>query len=394
MMRHRLAIIASHVIQYQDPFFRLLAAEPEIDLTVFYCSPQGAIEYRDEDMKTTLRWDIETLSGYRSVMLRNFAPRADGFFRHVNPGVIPALARDGYDAALFMTGWGSLTPWLGFLACRLWNVPILLYGDSSFVPPEDTMPRRLRALVMRALMRATSGFMISGAWNADYYRHYGADPSRFFPLPWAVDNERFANAARIGAEEGETLRARYGVAAGRMLIAYSGKLIARKDPLALLRAFERMRLRDRAALLFIGDGELRGAIEEYARAHALGDVAVTGFVNQEAIPALYGMSDVFVLPSSFDPRATVVNEAMACGLPVIVTDRCGPAGDIVRHGDNGFVFRFGDVDALAAHLDALASDAELRRRMSERSRQIIAAWDYRAGVEGVKEALRAVEARR
>src|SRR5262245_27881333 len=106
------------------------------------------------------------------------------------------------------------------------------------------------------------------------------------------------------------------------------------------------------------------------------------------------MSDVFVLPSSFDPRATVVNEAMASGLPVIVTDRCGPAGDIVRHGDNGFVFAFGDVDALAAHLDALAGDPALRERMGARSREIIAGWDYRAGVDGVKQALRAIEERR
>ena len=389
-MKHRLAVVASHVIQYQDPFFRLLAAEREIDLTVFYCSPQGATEYRDEDMKTTLRWDIETLKGYRSVMLGNFARGNEGFFRHINPGVIPVLARDGYDAALFMTGWGSLTPWLGFLACRLWNVPILLYGDSSFVPPEDTTARRLRAMVMRALVGAASGLMISGAWNADYYRHYGGDPSRFFPLPWAVDNDRFAAASGIGMDERSALRARYGIAGDRMVIAYSGKLIPRKDPMALLRAFEKMRLRERATLLFIGDGELRGAIQ----ARGLRDVVVTGFVNQEAIPSLYAMSDVFVLPSSFDPRATVVNEAMACGLPVIVTDRCGPAGDIVRHGQNGFVFGFGDVDALAAHLDALAGDPALRARMSAWSREIISGWDYRAGVEGVKQALRAIEARR
>src|SRR5205823_2176603 len=301
--------------------------DPEIDLTVYYCSPQGAVDYRDEEMKTTLRWDIETLTGYRSVMLRNFARRNGGFFRHVNPGVIPALARGHYDAALFMTGWGSLTPWLGFAACKVWNVPILLYGDSSFVPPEDTFLRRLRAMVMRALVGAASGLMISGAWNADYYRHYGGDPSRFFPLPWAVDNDRFAAASVMSNDDRAAMRARYGIAGDTMLIAYSGKLIPRKDPLALLRAFERMRLRERAALLFIGDGELRGAIE----ARAVPGVAVTGFVNQEAMPRLYAMSDVFVLPSSFDPRATVVNEAMACGLPIVITDRCGPAGDIVRH---------------------------------------------------------------
>src|SRR5688500_12986870 len=74
----RLAIVASHVIQYQDPFFRALAADPEIDVTVFYCSRAGAEVYRDADMQTSLRWDIELLQGYRHVFLRNFG-RGDGY---------------------------------------------------------------------------------------------------------------------------------------------------------------------------------------------------------------------------------------------------------------------------------------------------------------------------
>ena len=111
-------------------------------------------------------------------------------------------------------------------------------------------------------------------------------------------------------------------------------------------------------------------------------------MNQSEIPKHYAMADAFVLPSLDDPRGTVINEAMACGLPVMVTDRCGPAGDIVRHGDNGFVFTPGDVDALAADLDLLATDDSLRRRMSERSREIIADWNYARGVEGVKAMLR------
>ena len=113
----RLAILASHVIQYQDPFFRLLAADPEIDLTVIYCSPQGAQPYRDEDMKTTLSWDLEMLQGYRWRALRNFG-RGSGYWRLVNPGVMPAIWRGRYDAVLFMLGWGTITSLLAVAACR------------------------------------------------------------------------------------------------------------------------------------------------------------------------------------------------------------------------------------------------------------------------------------
>jgi glycosyltransferase involved in cell wall biosynthesis len=383
----RLAIVASHVIQYQDPFFRRLAAEPELDVTVLFLSPHGAQTYRDADMATTLRWDIELLQGYRHRFLRNLAPATSGWFRHINPGIVRALRRDRYDAVLFMNGWGSFSSLLGIATCIVKGIPFFLYGDSSFVPPETTLRAKLRARLARLLFRRTSAFLISGAWNADYYRHYGADAGRFFPMPWAIDNERFRRAAAMTAEERQALRASYGIAPEAMAVLYSGKLIPRKDPMTLLQAFERMRHRADAAIVFVGDGELREPLERYAREHGFaGAVRFTGFVNQSDIPKHYAMCDAFVLPSTFDPRATVVNEAMACGLPVVITDRCGPAGDIVRHGENGFVFAPGDAAALAAQLDLLAGRA-VRERMGEKSLEIIAGWDYESGVEGVKGAM-------
>src|SRR5205085_3877840 len=139
--------------------------------------------------------------------------------------------------------------------CWWTGVPFFLYGDSSFPPPETTMRGRIRARLLRMLFRSASGFMVSGALNADYYRHYGADPRRFFLLPWAVDNERFAEASRMGAEEREALREGLGIARDAVVFVFSAKLVARKDPATLLRAFERMPSRQRAALLFLGEGE-------------------------------------------------------------------------------------------------------------------------------------------
>ena len=391
MTRYRLAVLASHVIQYQDPFFKLLAAEPDLDVTILYCSMQGAKPYRDEDMKTTLSWDLEMLQGYSWRTLANLG-RGNGSARLINPGVIPALWRGRYDAVLFMLGWGTVTSLLAIAACRTAQIPILMFGDSSFVPPEGSVLRRLRAGFFRAMFRRIDAFMISGAFNADYYRHYGADPRRFFDLPWTIDNERFARAAHFAPGEREALRARYGIAPAAVTFLFSAKLIPRKDPMTLLRAFQRMR--QPASLVLMGEGELRPEIEAFVREHGLKNVHLTGFVNQSEIPKHYAMADVFVLPSLDDPRGTVINEAMACGLPVIVTDRCGPVGDIVRHGDNGFVFAPGEVDTLTADLDVLAADDGLRVDMSRRSREIIGEWNYARGVAGVRAALHARDPRK
>jgi glycosyltransferase involved in cell wall biosynthesis len=402
---HRVAIVASHVIQYQDPFFRLLAAEPGIDLTVLYCSPAGAAVYRDADMKTTLRWDIEMLTGYRSRVLRNFG-FGDGYTRLINPGIVPALLRGGYDMVLFMLGWGTVTSMLGILACRAARIPFFLYGDSSFPPPENTTARSVRAGFLRALFGMTTGFMVSGALNAAYYRHYGADPRRFFLLPWAVDNERFAADCRFTDGEREALRDRLGIARDAVVFVFSAKLVERKDPMTLLRAFDAMQHRDRAALLFLGDGVLREPMERFVRerlpvwrpasagpvpAEAGTHTVFAGFINQTDLPKHYGVADVFVLPSMYEPRGAVINEAMACGLPVIVTDRCGSLGDIVLDGDNALVYPAGDAVALARAMDALTADAARRARMAQRSREIIGGWTFARGVEGVKDALRWLE---
>ena len=392
MKGRRIAIVASHVIQYQDPFFRLLAADPDVDLTVLYLSDAGVRTYRDADMGTALKWDVELLSGYRHVFLRNLVHDSNrGWTRHVNPGIVSALVRGKYAMVIFMLGWGSISALAGILTCRVAGIPFFLYGDSSFPPPETTPRSRVRARLLRALFRNTSGFMVSGALNADYYRHYGADRDHFFLLPWAVDNERFETASRFAPGEREAMREHLGIRPEQTVFVFSAKLVERKDPMTLLRAFAQLPDRGRAAVLFLGDGLLRQPLETFARDHGLANVHFAGFVNQSELPKYYGMSDVFVLPSTYEPRGAVINEAMACGLPVIVTDRCGSIGDIVLEGENAFVYPAGDANALAASMARLAADPALRARMAQRSREIIATWTFARGVEGVKAALAYVE---
>jgi glycosyltransferase involved in cell wall biosynthesis len=386
--RARVAIVASHVIQYQDPFFRLLAADPDVDLTVLYLSNAGAQTYRDKDMGTTLQWDVELLTGYRHTFLRNLVHDSNrGWTRHINPGIVPALFRGHFGMVIFMLGWGSISAMLGILTCRLAGIPFFLYGDSSFPPPEDSVRSRMRARLLRWLFRNTSGFMVSGALNAAYYQHYGANDNHFFLLPWAVDNERFEKASQFASGERERMRESLGIRPDQTVFVFSAKLVERKDPMTLLRAYEQTPDRDRAVILFLGDGVLRQQLEAYAREHDLAGVRFAGFVNQSELPKYYGLSDVFVLPSTYEPRGAVINEAMACGLPVIVTDRCGSIGDIVLEGENAFIYPAGDAGKLAAAMTRLIDDPSRRAQMAQRSRDIISTWTFARGVAGVKAAL-------
>jgi glycosyltransferase involved in cell wall biosynthesis len=387
MRRHRFGVVASHVIQYYGPLFRLLAAHPAIDLKVLFCSRRGAEPYLDHDLGVRLKWDLPLLEGYSHEFLRNLAPTEKGFFRVVNPGVFTALRRGRFDG-VFVSGWGTFTMWLAYLSCLALRIPYFVYGDNAFVIERRGIRGWLRERILRWLFAHAGGFLLQGTMNGDFYAHYGADRRKFFLMPYAIDNDRFRQASRLTPDERRRQRAEVGIPEDRVVFLFSGKLIARKNPVHLLQAVERMRHRNRVAVLFMGDGRERAALETYARARGI-DAHFLGFVNQTEMPSRYALADVLVLPSSGDPRGTVTNEAMACGLPVVISNMVGiyGEGDIVRHGENGFVYQVGDNEALAGLLDRLVEDDALRRRMSERSWEIIREWNFDRDIEGVLRAL-------
>jgi glycosyltransferase involved in cell wall biosynthesis len=395
-MTYRLAVVASHVIQYQDPLFRRLAAHPEIDLTVLYCSQHGLNRTVDRDMGVNLQWNIDLLHGYRYRFVRNVSPfgMQTPQLNLMNPGLVTALRQGDYDAVIVMFGWGSVSSWLTFATAGTAGIPFMLYGDSSFPEEPRGLLGGIRKTFLEELFHRTGAFLISGALNAEYYRFYGADPRRFFQVPWAVDNERFMRGAELSAEKRKELRGRLGIGDDRVVILFSGKLVDRKDPLTLLRAFEQLNARQRASVVFMGDGVLKPVLEKYAQDRAIEQVVFPGFINQQEIPSMYGLADIFVLPSTYEPRGAVINEAMASGLPVVVSDRVGSIGDIVRPDDNALIFRAGDAAALSAALDRLMVDPDLRDRMGRRSREIISTWSYHEDVQGILEALKFVSSGR
>jgi glycosyltransferase involved in cell wall biosynthesis len=128
-------------------------------------------------------------------------------------------------------------------------------------------------------------------------------------------------------------------------------------------------------LIFAGEGPLREQLNAEARSLGLnGQVHFVGFANQTELPEIYRSSDLMVLPSEYEPFGVVVNEAMLCGCPVIVSDRVGAGDDLVSTGQNGFIFSFGDVNSLAAILrEALMAPHRLRA-LGDAARRRMYSW--------------------
>ncbi len=207
-------------------------------------------------------------------------------------------------------------------------------------------------------------------------------------MPYAVDNSYFSR--RAAAADLDLLGRELNLAPGRAVILFASKLQPRKHADDLLEAYARLCASGAIPpphLVIAGDGEQRAALELRANELGLGGVRFAGFRNQSELPAFFALADVFVLPSRHEPWGLIVNEAMAAGCPVIVSDEVGAHADLVTDGVEGFVFPVGDVAALATALERVLSTTQQARRMGEAARRRIASWDFEADVRGLRQAL-------
>ena len=387
----RVAVVTSHPIQYQGPWFRLLAAHPDVDLTALFCSDHGLEPSYDEEFAATFQWDRPVTEGYRYEVVPNWHPQPKpvGFWRMLNPALWSHLGRDRFDAVI-LVGWGYASEWLAVAAARAHGLPILLRAESHMGPPGRPLwNRAARRLALGALFRQVDAFLAIGSRNAALYRAHGIGPERIFSAPYAVDNAFFrAEHERLAPRRAE-LRAALGVDDERPIVVASGKLSVRKAPLDLLHAFARV-CRERAAkLVFMGDGVLRAELEATMHRAELGDeVLITGFRNQTEIGEIYAAADLLAFPSHHETWGLVVNEAMLFGLPVICTTAVPAYDDLVIAGETGDAYPPGDVAALEALLRKRLANPDELRAMGRRARARMADWSFEKCVEGTVQGLR------
>jgi glycosyltransferase involved in cell wall biosynthesis len=392
--KFRVAYLVSHPIQYQAPLLQRLAVHPEISLHVYYMDDQGARGTPDREFGLPVRWDLPLLDGYTWTLLRNRSPwpEADHALRFVHPEIAGILRRERYDA-LIVHGYAHLTEWLAFFGAWASRTPVLLRGESTLLGRRPPWVAAAKRFALGFLLRRIRGALAIGTLNREFYAGYGVPEDRIFWVPYAVDNARFGAEARRWRASRAALRESLGLPPERPVLLYVGKLIPRKRPLDLLAAYASLAADHPAAVVFVGEGSERPALEAAIARHGLAGVTITGFVNQGDITRYYAAADLLVLPSEHEPWGLVLNEGMCFGLPVVASDAVGAAPDLVHNEDNGFIYPVGDVAALARVLRRLLTDPDRRRAMGTRSQEVVASFSYEADIEGILAALRRVAGR-
>lgn len=365
----RLVVVAPHPVSYQASYLRALAAAPGIDLLVL-SAPGSSSTSSAVDPGAAGADPVE-----RSVAL-SFVPIEGLESTVTDPGEADAtsaseireLLRGTKAEVLLLLGWRSRLAAQLVRAARRLGMPVLLRAEVTDLSSHSIWTR----LGDRRFLRRMAGVLSVGKASRRYCVASGVPSARLFDALFAIDNSLFAaEADRLRPQRNELRRA-WQVPGDGFCILFAGKLQAKKRPLDLLDALEQARrTRSDLRLLIAGSGELEPDLRERAKERRL-PVTFAGFLNQTEMPRAYAAADALVLPSDAgETWGLVVNEAMASGVPAVVSDRVGCREDLVEDGVTGFSFPLGDTRSLAACLTSLAADPIRAAAMGEAARQLV-----------------------
>lgn len=216
---------------------------------------------------------------------------------------------------------------------------------------------------------------VGGSSAAAYLESLGFDPDRIWRGYNVVDNEYFA--IRTEAVRPHSERLRRELKLPERFFLYVGRFSIEKNLIKLFRAFRQYRaIAGEAAwdLVMVGNGPQDAELKAVAEDLRLKGVHWTGFKQINELPQYYALASAFVLSSLKEPWGLVVNEAMASGLPVLVSQRCGCAHDLVQPGINGWVVDPFDEMNMAEGLTRMSLEATDRKAMGDASRSIVAKY--------------------
>jgi glycosyltransferase involved in cell wall biosynthesis len=391
--RRKAVLVSAHPIQNSQPM-RLMAGDERVDVLTAYCSLPEAKLWRDPEQSTREAFDIPVLDGYRWKRMRNYSPRPrlGRFYGLVNPEVVRLVS--GSDCCV-VYGHAYVSFWLAIATAKLMRKPLLLGTDATYL--ESQYGGSWKAAVKKRFLpflynRVADMVLVPSTASKRFICSLGVSEERVALTPYVVDNDYIA-AIAAGADT-KAMREEWCIPGDAVVVVFCAKFLERKRPHDALTAFARAGVPN-SYLLMVGEGPLGDDLRREAGRLGIAErVRFIGMVKYSRLPSVYAAGDVLVFPSAHEPYGLPVNEAMICGIPVVVSDRVGAALDLVEDGRTGFVYPSGDVEALAGILGQVLSDREALRRMGEAARRRIATWSPRENAEATIRAVETAIARR
>ena len=377
---------------YRIPLFERVSKLRNVDLKVYFGRYRSSNRRWKADLNVSLDYEIlaeiRVLSGLFSLF---------GESNPVNPSLFLKLLSE--KCAVFMSGDPSnFGTHITFLVAKILRRPFILYLEnidlrSQKKPRLDSIPNFLKKMALLfylirsafscVVLRKSDAYVVPGVATREFLLHRGIQPSKIFTAVNAIDNELYERICAEVKKKGvsERLRKKLGVK-GKKVILYVGYLEKRKGIQYLIEACAKLkRKRDDIALVIVGGGPYEQGLKRASTKNNISPI-FTGYLNDLELISCYSIADVFVLPTLDDAWGFVINEAMVCGCPIVTTWNAGSSKDLVKNGINGFVVEPGNALELCEAIDKILIENHLRKRMEEKSRDLIKSYTYDKSKEG------------
>ncbi len=378
----QITFVSPEPTPYRAPVFDRLARRSDLDLTVIYVA------------RTLMgrTWSVEP--HHRALFLQGVrVPGARRLLHHefpVTPGIFRRLAAAKPDAVV-VVGWSTFASLATISWCRLRGVPYVLEVDSHDEGPRAGWRRAVKGTVVPRIVRGAAAVLVTGTLVRRSMIARGADPDRIRLFAVTVDAAGFRRRAQELASRRAELRRELGLGPDDVAVLSAGRLAPEKGLDTLIRAVAAARVPE-LAVVIAGSGPEHARLEQLAASLGV-RLVLLGDTPWERMVERYVAADVFALLSAREPWGVVVNEAAACGLPLVLSDRVGAAFDLLRDGENGVLVPAGDVEGAASALRRLAQDPAARAAAGARSQELMEGWGYEPSIEGFLGAVRAAVSR-
>jgi glycosyltransferase involved in cell wall biosynthesis len=383
----KLAIVSTHPIQYNAPLFRLLAQQNFLQLKVFYTWAQSQHgEKYDPGFDRNIEWDIPLLDGYEFEFVENISgdPGTHHFKGIDNPHLIQKIKSWEPDALLIF-GW-SFKSHLSCIRYFKNRIPVLFRGDSNLLDEHSGFKKLARRIFLRWVYRHIDYALYAGTNNKEYFLAHGLKETQLYFVPHAVDNERFWRDDQFFESEAKNWRNSLSIGENDFVLLFAGKLESKKNPEYILQLAGAIP-DENTKFLIVGNGPLENSLKTSARNDKR--IIFVDFQNQKKMPVVYRMGNAFILPSK-GPGETwglAVNEAMACGRPVIVSKKAGCAIDMVFSDRNGIIMDPGELNLSIEYLNALKKNRQKMINAGNESKKIVSTFSFSIIVKKISDFL-------
>jgi glycosyltransferase involved in cell wall biosynthesis len=317
------------------------------------------------------KWDVEPIKSVNETALKGYK-----FFKkygYINLGLINLVKSND---VIIIGGYEQPTYIMLSLLCRLYKKPYIIIFDGISPKKVYEAENPAKFLLKSLVIKHANSIFGNGTVSKLYFsKKFNYNSDKIFNQYLTVDIDKIVDLGKQKEILRKEIRQKLNIDNDKKVIIYSGRLIKQKNVDSIIKAINVLDNKESYILLILGDGEEKENLLNLAKELKV-NLRMAGFISkQEELFKHYYAGDLMILPSNNEVWGLVVNEAMAAGLAVIVSDECGCSLDLVRDGENGFVVHAGDVKDIAnAIKDIFKNDNYIK--FGERSKEIIGKWKF------------------